>query len=66
MVSHNYRKPQNRLKPGVDLAAQPRYISFWQIRDCIADQVPLTEEEWQEIPQPFLYLIRLFHIPLWG
>lgn len=55
-----------RLKPGVDLAAEPASISFWQIRDCIADQDELTEEEWNQIPWPVLYLIRTFNIPLWG
>uniref|UniRef100_A0A7S4IQF3 Uncharacterized protein n=1 Tax=Vannella robusta TaxID=1487602 RepID=A0A7S4IQF3_9EUKA len=61
IASVNRRKPQSRFK-SVDLAQIPTITSD----EALAEEIPLTEEEWNEIPYPILYLIRTFNLPLYG
>jgi len=64
IVNLNSRGTQNMLKEGVDLAAIP--LSDLGKVEYLAKEVPLTEEQWRQIPEPFLSFIRFVNFPLWG
>jgi len=64
IAAQNFRRLQSRFQPGVDLASVGEQIYGYE--EFLADELPLTEEQWNEMPWPLGWFIRKTNFPIWG